>query len=357
MSQISPPIRILLIAVIGVLAVYMLFLKPKTEEAAPPAAAPVAATPAPAMDPNGTTSSKPGSAVNQAVRGADNASARAEAAAGGAVAQSEGGTAVAPAAGATATTPATGVPVNGETAAPAPVTKEALARLPKDVRGAVAKHKVLVLLFYNNRSADDRAVRRALDDVNTYGGQVFVDAHWIKSVSRYQAIARGADVEQSPTIIVADRNLKAETLVGYVDDETIDQAVVDAIRASGGSLIRDPYFRKLDRMCVSAEQQAAALPVPASAATIPAFLAGAHAISVKFDVNAAAVKAPKKHAKFDRRFTAVNAASTLLIADALAAAKAKPAVAVDALKVLNRKANRLEKKFVAANGAHGLSCF
>ena len=351
MSQISPPIRILLVAVVGLIAVYMLFLKPKTEEAAPAAAAPVTATPVPAKDPNAATSSKPGSAVNQAVTGADSASARADAAAGGAIAESEGGTAPA-VAGATAP----GVPVTGSAAAPL-VTKEALASLPKDVRGAVRKHKVLVLLFYNNRSDDDRAVRRALDKVDRYGGQAFVDAHWIKSVSRYQAITRGADVEQSPTIVVADRNLKAETLVGYVDDKTIDQAVVDAIRANGGSLIRNPYFRKLDRMCVSAEQQANTLPLPTSPATTPAFLAGAHAISVKFDAKAAAVKAPKKHAKFDRRFNAVNAASTVLIADAMNAAKAKPAASPDILKVLARKTNRLEKKFVAANGAHGLSCF
>jgi hypothetical protein len=354
MSQISPPIRILLVAVIGVIAVYMLFLRPKAEEAAPVAAAPAttAATPVPAKDPNATTSSKPGSAVQQAVRGADNASARADAAAGGAVAESEGGTAPA-----TATTPATGVPVSGDTAAPAPVTKETLASLPKDVRGAVAKHEVLVLLFYNDRSADDRAVRRALSKVNGYGGQVFVDAHWIKSVSRYQAITRGVDVEQSPTIVVADRNLKAETLVGYVDDKTIDQAVVDAIRASGGSLIKDPYFRKLDRVCVTSEQQAKALAQPTSAATIPAFLAGIHAISVNGDANSSAVKAPKKHATFAKRYNKVNAGYTALIADAMNAAKAKPASSVSVLKTLSRKSNRLEKKFVAANGAHGLSCF
>jgi len=350
MSQISPPIRILLVAVIGLIAVYMLFLKPKTEEAAPAAAAPVAATPVPAKDPNATTSSKPGSAVNQAVTGADSASARADAAAGGAIAESEGGTAA-------GTTPATGVPANGESAVVAPVTKETLARLPKDVRRPVARHKVLVLLFYNNRSADDRAVRRALNKVNSYGGQVFVDAHWIKSVSRYQAITRGASVDQSPTIVVADRNMKAETLVGYVDDKTIDQAVVDALRASGGSAIKDPYFRALDRVCASAAQEVKALPQPATAAAVPAFLAGAHAISVKADAKAAAVKAPKKHARFDRRFNAANAASTVLIADAMSAAKAKPAAAPDIGKVLARKTNRLEKKFVAANGSHGLSCF
>ena len=53
MSQISPPIRILLVAVIGLCAAYFLFLRPKEE--AVPAAPPAAATPVPAKDPNATT--------------------------------------------------------------------------------------------------------------------------------------------------------------------------------------------------------------------------------------------------------------------------------------------------------------
>ena len=36
---------------------------------------------------------------------------------------------------------------------------------------------------------------------------------------------RGVNLEQSPTVVVADRDLRAETLVGYVDRTTIDQAV------------------------------------------------------------------------------------------------------------------------------------
>ena len=61
MSQISPPIRILLVAVIGLCAAYFLFLRPKDE--AVPAAPPAASTPVPAKDPNAQTSSKPGGAV------------------------------------------------------------------------------------------------------------------------------------------------------------------------------------------------------------------------------------------------------------------------------------------------------
>src|SRR5215207_5015631 len=297
MSQISPPIRILLVAVIGLCAAYMLFLRPKPEEAAPVATTPAAATPVPAKDPNAQTSSKPGAAVQQAVRGADNASARADQAAGGAIGETETGAAPGsstPASTGVNTNPVAAAPATGQTAAPpSPVTKDALKALPKDVRKAVRDRKVLVLLFYNNRSDDDKAVRRELRQVNHYGKQVFVDAHWIKSVAKYQAITRGADVEQSPTVVVADANLKAETLVGYVDHETINQAVADAIRASGGSLIKNPYFRQLDAICTSAEQQIKALQQPASAAAVPAYLVGVQGVTKDAQTKVDGVKAPK----------------------------------------------------------------
>jgi len=351
MSQISPPIRILLVAVVGLIAVYMLFLKPKTEEAAPAAAAPVTATPVPAKDPNATTSSKPGSAVNQAVTGADSASARADAAAGGAIAESEGGTAP----GVTGAT-APGAPVTGSAAAPL-VTKEALASLPKDVRGAVRKHQVLVLLFYNNRSADDKAVRRALDKVDRYGGQAFVDAHWIKSVSRYQAITRGADVEQSPTIVVADRNLKAETLVGYVDDKTIDQAVVDAIRANGGSLIRDRHLRKLDLILRAHEAQLKAIPAPAAAAAVAADLKVRERIAGNAFREIVELKAPKRWATFHQQVRVWSAKRVAIIARTGDAVESDPKDTTAALRDGRVETRRLNKRFVAKHGRHGVRPF
>src|SRR5215211_5335804 len=362
MSQISPPIRILLVAVVGLCAAYMLFLRPKPEEATPVATAPAAATPVPAKDPNAQTSSKPGAAVQQAVRGADNASARADAAAGGQIAESEGG--VAPGAAAAPAATGTGVNTNpatqatpGTTAQPAKLSKEALAALPPDVRKAVQKRKVLAVLFYNNRSDDDKATRRALSHVDRFGGQVFVDAHWIKNVAPYQAITRGVDLEQSPTIVVVDRNLKAESLVGYVDAQTIEQAVVDALRSSGGSTIKDPYFRQLDAVCASAEQQAKALSQPSSASAVPAFLVGAQAISVDAGAKVAAVKAPARHRGFARAFNRLNAAEAGVLAAAVKDAKANPAKSVAILRATARKGDRMDKRFVAKRGSHGLSCF
>ena len=157
MSQISPPIRILLVAVIGLIAVYMLFLRPKTEEAAPAAAAPAAATPVPAKDPNATTSSGPARSSRPRSPTTTSASAQAKVAAGEAAGRPGRRRRHRHRHRATAT----GAAATGETATSAGHQGDA-RQLPKDVRGPVAKHKVLVLLFYNNRSADDRAVRRAL---------------------------------------------------------------------------------------------------------------------------------------------------------------------------------------------------
>jgi hypothetical protein len=355
MSQISPPIRILLIAVIGLVAVYMLFLRPKTDAAAPVAAAPASTTPVPAKDIGAKTNSKPGAIVQTAIKDTTDASARSKVAAGEAPGglASDQPAATSTGAGTTSATSATGVAA----APPTPVTKQVLAELPKDVRGAVAKHKVLVLLFYNNRSADDRAVRRELRKVNRWGGQVVVDAHWIKSVARYQAITRGVDVEQSPTIVVADRNLKAESLVGYVDHQTIDQAVVDAIRASGGSLIKNPYFRKLDAICGGAQAEVLALPQPTTVAMIPAYLVGVDQAAAGMHKKAAAITPPKQYKRFNRRFVRYTDDSARVASFASVHVANTPKDGLTTLKSAVKGSKQLDKSFVSANGAHGLSCF
>ncbi len=361
MNQISPPIRIVLIAVIGLVAVYMLFLRPKPAAVTPVAAAPAAATPVPpAKDPGAKTNSKPGAIVQSAITKTTDASAQAKVAAGeapgGLAADTNNGAQTATPATTTGTASATGVPATPATAT-SPVTKETLARLPKDIRGAVAKHKVLVLLFYNNRSADDRAVRRALSHVNTYGGQVFVAPHWIKTVARYQAIARGVDVEQSPTIVVADRNLKAETLVGYVDRDTIDQAVVDAILASGGSLIKSPYYRKIEALCASTQAQISALSQPSSPTAVPTYLAGAQQAAAAMTAQAAAIRPAKQYRRFHKNFVNYAGDTTSRLTVGVTAGKAKPADGAKILKGVAHDTGKLDSAFVRKNGAHGLSCF
>ena len=224
-SQISPPIRILLAFTAALLGVYMLFLRPKPEEAPP-------------LEPTDTSVSQPGKIRDAAQDAVD--------AANGQLAQQESvdGVDSGEAAAGTATE-------QGKTVKPgaAAIPAEDVKGLPKPVRKAIRKDQVLVLLFWNEKSADDRAVRASLSDVNRRDGRVFVHAAPLKRISRYGRIARGVNVEQSPTVVVADRELRAETLVGYVDRTTIDQAVTDALRNSNG-LFTSSYLRAVDKVCV-----------------------------------------------------------------------------------------------------------
>ncbi len=181
MSQVSPPIRILLVGSIVFLAAWFVLLRPKAEEpVAPAAAVPVTA--------------QPSTPVTQPVTS------------NGSAAQPSGATAPAKA-------------------------KVSTAGLPASVAKAVASRKVLVMLFWNRNALDDRAVRRELRGIDRHKGKVKVHVASIAGVERYSPITRGVNLNQSPTVVIVDRNRRADALVGYVDRGTIDQAVSDALRA------------------------------------------------------------------------------------------------------------------------------
>ena len=266
MSQISPPIRIVVIAAIGLMVAWMLFLRPKTEEA------PVNAT-------------APG------VTGLTNAVDKAK----GAAATQEASNA--------AVQKATGEETDSETAAKSasksptaqPAAKGAAARkgLPRPVQKAIDDKRVLVLLFWNPKSADDRAVKRAVAKADRWSGDVFVRTADVKSVSRYGKITRGAAVGQSPTVVVVDRNRKAENLVGYVDTRSVDQAVLDAFRNSG-VLIKDKYLRRINDACATAGVQQAAVVDPSSAVEIAPAIERQERVFNRFLVRFKAIPAPAK---------------------------------------------------------------
>ena len=134
--------------------------------------------------------------------------------------------------------------------------------LPLRVLHALGDHKVVVLLFWSpkcgRRQGRAQGARRHRPPPRQ--GVAHADARSSAS-PRYQQITRGADVEQSPTVVVVDRDRKVETLVGYVDRLTIDQAVTDALRNSPAT---PTYTRRVD-----AEAFAEHLELPGGAATRP----------------------------------------------------------------------------------------
>ena len=287
MSQISPPIRILLVAAVAFLGAYMLFLRPKDEVIPPADPAPNVQTGAPAVSQPG----KVAQAAEGAVKAADGQLQAQESVDGVDAGESAAGS---------KTSTESGAPT--APAAPAKASLD-LAGVPKPVAKAIRQNKILVLLFWNRKSADDQAVHAALAHVDRWHGRVSVQSASIKKISRYGRIARGVDVEQSPTVVVVDASLRANTLVGYADSDTIDQAVVDALRADG-PLFTDAYLRKVDKVCVQHGNQVAAIPNfwydGTNAKQIDARLATFDRAVQGFAADFAAVKAPKKWAAFKR---------------------------------------------------------
>jgi hypothetical protein len=232
MSQISPPIRILLVCAVAFMAAWMLFLRPKTESGAPAASTPTTAAQPPVETGGEEATSLAGKAVEKANEATAAQDARAEELAGGA-----GETAAAPAttnvtAAADETAPAQ-EPAKG-TATKLDKKEAAEGGLPLRVLEAMGDRKVVVLLFWQPKAAEDKAVRKALAGIDRHDNKVLAHATHIKRIAAYQQITRGAAVEQSPTVVVIDRKRKVESLVGYVDRQTIDQAVTDALRNSRG---------------------------------------------------------------------------------------------------------------------------
>jgi hypothetical protein len=231
MSQISPPIRILLVCAVAFMAAWMLFLRPKDDAGTPAAATPSPAASQPVDAGGAKAESLAGKAVEKANEATAAQDARAEELAGGAGETAATPSATAATPSATAATPADDTAAGSE---PAKLTAEAASAggLPLRVLRALGDRKVVVLLFWSPKAAEDKAVRKALANVDRHKGKVLAHATNIKRIAAYGQITRGADVEQSPTVVVVDRNRKVETLVGYVDRVTIDQAVTDALRNS-----------------------------------------------------------------------------------------------------------------------------
>src|SRR3954447_15734859 len=216
------PVRILLIGAVVFLAAWFTILRPKPASVELP---PV-------------STAQPHTALGKAV-------AKAKAAAG----------ATATPAAATSTTRKQAPAPTATPAGPA-IPAEALAKLPKDVAGALQARKVLVLAVLSDEASsvrhladDDRYVRNALAKVNRYHGGVFVKQVGINSLSTYGALVNDLGVSQSPSVVVIDRNLKGRVLTGYADRVAINQAIVDARRESITPNISDTYLRKANQIC------------------------------------------------------------------------------------------------------------
>jgi hypothetical protein len=249
MSQISPPIRILLVGSVLLAAVWVLLLKPKADDGGTTAATPATpAVTAPGAAQDGTagnTNTKLGAAV-EAAKGAAATSDQAN----NAVQKASGGEADVTSKPSTSSSTTT-TPAPTQESAPATTDEPAdpaVAKLPDWLQSSLDK-KVVAILFWNKDASDDRRTNVALKDAYKAHGKVVTHSVPIDKISKYGAVARGVDVSQSPTLMVIDRDRKATALVGYANVEAINQAIIDGLLATDNPAAKVPVVKVMQTAC------------------------------------------------------------------------------------------------------------
>jgi len=231
-DKISLPFRIVLIVALVFAVVWFLVLRPKPVTGSEPAVTP----------PGVTGLANDVAKANKAVDASNAAAARREAAAnavGGAsttaaakpsatTAKPTATTATAkPAKAAKPAKPAAAVAKPAKPAKPGLADDAAPGDPSRPLLANVDAGKVVVVLFWNKNASDDRATRRGLRSIDLHGGKVVASAVPIGDVGRYEAITRGVQVLESPTVLVIGAGGKARAITGYTQTNEIDQAVSD----------------------------------------------------------------------------------------------------------------------------------
>jgi len=109
-------------------------------------------------------------------------------------------------------------------------TGAASVGLPAPVKSALDAHKVVVILFWNQRGVDDRSVKASLDALPRHKGRVAVFSDRVENLSRYTRVITAASISTTPSLVVVNRKGQAEVVNGYLDRQTLGQYVRNALR-------------------------------------------------------------------------------------------------------------------------------
>jgi hypothetical protein len=92
---------------------------------------------------------------------------------------------------------------------------------------AVRAHRKVVILFSNPRGLDDRAMAGVVRSVDQRTKAVVLTDP-VEAVDRYGKLVEDLGVSQTPSVVIIDRSGKARLIEGFVDSDTLTQAVADA---------------------------------------------------------------------------------------------------------------------------------
>jgi hypothetical protein len=101
------------------------------------------------------------------------------------------------------------------------------SRNPQRAARAVADGKKVVILFQNPDGLDDRAMRRVVRELDARTRALVLTDH-VDAVDRYGRLVEDLGVSQTPAVVLIDRGGDARLIEGYVDTDTLAQAVADA---------------------------------------------------------------------------------------------------------------------------------
>jgi hypothetical protein len=140
-----------------------------------------------------------------------------------------------PAAKAVTKAKATATAAPAKAKAPAVAAKKAPVDPSDRLLAVLGKGKTLVILF-EGKGADDKVARRAVHLTAKNDPKHVVSAYVpIGDVGDYEKITSDVDVFASPTILIIGTDRKATVLTGYVDPESVRQAVGDARREAAAA--------------------------------------------------------------------------------------------------------------------------
>jgi cytoskeletal protein RodZ len=100
------------------------------------------------------------------------------------------------------------------------------------VESELKQGKVVAVLFWNPKGADDVAVRKELQAVGKkLGGKIAVHTAEANQVGSYGSITRAIQVYQTPTILFVNSKGLTTTLTGFTDAFSIEQTIDEARQA------------------------------------------------------------------------------------------------------------------------------
>ena len=85
----------------------------------------------------------------------------------------------------------------------------------------------MVIFFRNPRGLGDRAVARSVRSLRRNSKAVVLSDH-VDAVERYGKLVEDLGVSQTPSLVLIDSTGDARLIEGYIDSNSLAQAVADA---------------------------------------------------------------------------------------------------------------------------------